>query len=72
MEKEIVIVHSKYVVCTGPDAPHDHPIVYYLIPDTGRNYSICFYCSKKFIYEEQKNDRTTYTNGASASTKGTG
>lgn len=53
MEKEIVIVHSKYVKCTGPDAPHDHPVVYYLIPDTGRNYVICFYCGLKFVYEDK-------------------
>ncbi len=55
LEKEIVIVHSKYVVCTGPDAPHDHPIVYYQIPKDG-NQAICFYCGRYFLYEESKDD----------------
>jgi len=52
VEKEPVIVHSRYVVCTGPDAPHDHPIVYYMIPEMDRNYVFCFYCGCKFVYED--------------------
>jgi len=51
MEKETVITHSRSVVCSGPKEPHDHPIVYYAISEY-KNYAICFYCSKKFVYEE--------------------
>ena len=51
MEKETVIVDSRNVVCSGPEEPHDHPIVYYVIPEH-KNYTICFYCSKKFVYEK--------------------
>lgn len=51
MEKETVIVDSRDVVCSGPEEPHDHPIVWYVIPEHN-NYAICFYCSKKFVYEK--------------------
>lgn len=51
--KQKKIVNTRNVVCSGPDAPHDHPIVYYIIPEH-KDFVICFYCSCKFVYKEKR------------------
>ena len=52
MCKEIVITDTIHVKCSGPEAPHDHPIVYYVIPLEKRNHVVCFYCGRMFVYDD--------------------
>jgi len=47
---KIVITHSTKVKCSGPDYPHNHPTVYYIIPIEERNVTACFYCGNLFTY----------------------
>ena len=50
MKEPYTIIHTKDFNCAD-----DHPIVYYVVDEKGEG--ICEYCSKRFKYEEQENNK---------------
>ena len=50
MKEPATIIHTKDFNCSD-----DHPIVYYVVDEKGEG--ICEYCSKRFKYEEKKDDK---------------
>jgi len=56
-EERTTIVHERNIACSGVLPPHDHPIVYYSILQSGAikgddNTAVCGYCGMKYVYEE--------------------
>lgn len=51
---EIIIVHSKKVVCNGNTTDSGHPRIFLEI-NSKKQEVYCPYCSQHFIYKEQKN-----------------
>lgn len=54
-ERSVEIVHAREVSCHGDDEWGGHPLVYYTLKENNNGVykAACFYCGKKFIYEEQ-------------------
>jgi uncharacterized Zn-finger protein len=57
--KEVIIVNTKSVSCSGGDGASGHPKIYLQIKETPNNKETnnqitCPYCSKIFIYKEEE------------------
>ena len=54
---EVIKVTERNVICSGDQPPDNHPIVYYTIGYV-KDFVICGYCNRKFVYKDIKKENT--------------